>query len=82
MGVSNVREKLYDYIRVADDKKLRAIYTMLEEDIDRKREWWKDNETLKDLDSRVDAWKSGKEKAVGLDAVRKAVGNSRQKQGK
>ena len=31
MTTSLVREKLYDYIRVADDKKIKAIFMMLED---------------------------------------------------
>ncbi len=33
MTTSAIREKLYDYIRVADDKKIKAIYMMLEDEI-------------------------------------------------
>jgi hypothetical protein len=33
MTIAVIREKLYDYIRVADDKKVKAIYMMLEDDI-------------------------------------------------
>ena len=33
MGTTDIREKLYDYIRIADDKKIKAIYWMLEGEI-------------------------------------------------
>jgi hypothetical protein len=33
MTTAAIRERLYDYIRVADDKKVVAIYTPLEEQI-------------------------------------------------
>lgn len=29
-----IRHKLYDYIRIADDKKLNTIYNLLEDEID------------------------------------------------
>jgi hypothetical protein len=29
-----IRHKLYDYIRIADDKKLHAIYSLLENEIE------------------------------------------------
>jgi hypothetical protein len=33
MNTATIREKLHDYIRIADDKKLKAIYVMVEEEI-------------------------------------------------
>ena len=39
---SSLRDKLYDYIRVADDKKLSAIYNLLENEIEETNKWWKD----------------------------------------
>lgn len=33
MNTATIREKLHDYIRVADDKKLKAIYVMVEDEI-------------------------------------------------
>jgi hypothetical protein len=35
-----IRDKLYDYIRFADDKKVKAIYTMVEEEINQKLDHW------------------------------------------
>lgn len=62
MTTSLVREKLYDYIRVADDKKIKAIFMMLEDEITAELEWLKDKGFTKELESRYDAWASGKEK--------------------
>ena len=39
---TSLRDKLYDYIRVADDKKVHAIYSLLENEIAETKEWWKD----------------------------------------
>ena len=39
---NSIRHKLYDYIRLADDKKLYAIYNLLEGEIEETNEWWKD----------------------------------------
>ncbi|MBD0287032.1 MAG: hypothetical protein ICV53_12980 [Flavisolibacter sp.] len=63
MTIETVRERLYDYIRVADDKKIRAIYMILEDEITEELEWWKDNAFIKELDSRYSDWTSGKEKS-------------------
>jgi hypothetical protein len=69
MTTTAVREKLYDYIRVADDKKLKAIYMMLEDEITEELEWWKDKAFVKELDNRYRAWSSGKEKGYTLAEV-------------
>ncbi len=42
MTIANIREKLYDYIRVADDRKVKAIYRMLEDEITEEVKWWND----------------------------------------
>ncbi len=47
-----IRHKLYDYIRVADDKKLRAIYNLLETEIEETNEWWKDKSFVAELARR------------------------------
>jgi hypothetical protein len=39
MNTAAIREKLYDYIRVADDKKVQAIFMILEDDITEQVEW-------------------------------------------
>jgi hypothetical protein len=69
MTTTAVREKLYDYIRVADEKKVKAIYMMLEDEITEELEWWKDKAFVKELDSRYKAWASGKEKGYTRSEV-------------
>ena len=65
-----IRDKLYDYIRVADEKKLKAIYSLLENEITQTTEWWKQVSFTKDLDQRIENWESGKEKAYTKDEVK------------
>lgn len=69
MNAASVREKLYDYIRVADDKKLKAIYTMLEDTIEEELEWWKNKAFMKELDKRYTDWESGKEKGYTMEEI-------------
>ena len=42
MTTANIRHKLYDYIRMAEDKKVKALYTMLEEEIGEADDHWND----------------------------------------
>ncbi|MBS1936043.1 MAG: hypothetical protein JST96_18730, partial [Bacteroidetes bacterium] len=51
MTTTAIRKKLQDYIRVADERKLKAIYTILEDQISGD-EWWKNKSLVKELDAR------------------------------
>jgi hypothetical protein len=71
MTINTIRHKLYDYIRVADDKKIKAIYTMLEDEITHEVEWWKNNVFTNELDQRYAKWQSGKVAAFTLTQMDK-----------
>lgn len=77
--LNTLRYKLYDYIKVADEKKLKAIYNPLEEDIESAAEWWKDKQVIAELDTRYEALKSGKDKGVTKDELVAMIDKSRQK---
>lgn len=70
MTVAAIRDKLYDYIRIADDKKVKAIYTMLEGEIEENTEWWKEQELIAKFDDDFSDWKSGKAKGYSTTDVR------------
>lgn len=74
-----IRNKLYEYIRVADDKKLHAIYNLLENDIEQTAEWWKDKQFIQELDSRSKALDSGTDKGYSIDQLEKSIGKLRKK---
>jgi membrane carboxypeptidase/penicillin-binding protein PbpC len=79
MKTAAIREKLYDYIRVADDKKVQAIFVMLEEDITEQVKWWNDNVFVSDLEKRYKAWETGKEKGYTLAEVEASIDQLRKK---
>ena len=63
MSTGSIRQKLHSYLEVADDKKVKAMYIMLEEDI--KESAVEYTEELKEeLDKRYADYKSGKAKMV------------------
>jgi len=55
MRITQIRQQLHDYIDSAEDKKLKALYTLLENDIikgyqlsnEQKKSWTKDTMTIK-----------------------------------
>jgi hypothetical protein len=76
-SVSAIRHKLYDYIRVADDKKLHAIYNLLENEIEETREWWKDKQFIKELDRRYHALETGADKGYSIKKIEASIGKLR-----
>ncbi len=73
MSSAAIRNKLYDYIRVADNKKLNAIYNLLENEIELTNEWWKDKKFTKELDNRYQALENGSDKGFTIDQLEKSV---------
>lgn len=83
MSSTAIRNKLYDYIRVTDDKKLNAIYNLIENEIEKTNEWWKDKKFTKELDNRYQALENGSDKGFTIDQPEKSVAKLRtQKYGK
>ena len=66
MTTATIRQKLHEYINIADDKKVKAIYTMVEDEIIDRLELWEDQAYLKELDKRVSELESGKTKGVAF----------------
>ena len=62
-----IRHKLYDYIRVADEKKLHAIYNLLEDEIEQTNSWWKDKLFTKEMDSRYQLLENGSDKGFTVE---------------
>jgi predicted nucleotidyltransferase component of viral defense system len=77
--VSDIRHKLYDFIRVADDKKLYAIYHLLENEIENTREWWKDKAFTAELDHRFEVLENGTDKGFTIDELKGSVSKLRKK---
>ncbi len=73
-----IRARLYDYIRVADDKKLNAIYSLLKPQFDANYEWWNDKNLIAEFDERSKALESGADKGFTLDELAKSIAQLRQ----
>lgn len=80
MTISAIRHKLYDYIRVARDRKVKAIYTMLAEEIEEGYDYWNDKAFVAELDKRSSDFKSGKIKGVSWKEAKAQIsGAAKQK---
>lgn len=58
MRTAIIRQKLHQFIETAEDKKVKAIYALLEDEITQ-GEWEYTDEFKADLDSRFAYYKSG-----------------------
>lgn len=76
---NSIRNKLYDYIRLADDKKLYAIYNLLEGEIEETNEWWKDKGFVEELDRRYEALEAGTDKGFTVDQLTASIDKLRKK---
>ena len=73
MTTAAIRAKLNDYISVADDDKIKAMYVLFKNDINSELEWWQDKGLVKEFDADYKNWKEGKEKGHSLDEVKASI---------
>lgn len=79
MDNTTIRNKLYDYIRVADDKKISAIYHLLESEIEQTNEWWKNKKFTAEHDSRYQAIENGSDKGFTVEELEYSIAEFRLK---
>ncbi len=72
MDTTNIRQQLHSYLAVADDKKVKAFYTMMEEDIRDLAPEYSD-ELKAELDSQYAQYKSGQAKMVTAAESKKRI---------
>ncbi len=69
MQTEIIKKRLHDFIESAEDVKLHAIYTLLEEQIEQ-NEWEYTDEFKAELDKRSREYKSGKVKGVDWEEAK------------
>ncbi|HEU4551433.1 MAG TPA: hypothetical protein VFS25_01300 [Chitinophaga sp.] len=81
MNTAAIRQKLYEYIRVADDKKVKAIFTMVEDEVNEISNWQEDKAVVDDLNRRSAALKNGTDKGTSWEDAKKRILGKRAKAG-
>jgi len=78
MTVAAIKEKLHDYISEADDDKIKALYTLLEDQMNLSSDWSDDEEFVAELNERYRRWEAGVDRGytwneveASLDELRK-----------
>lgn len=82
MTIAALRNKLTDYLQVADDKKIRAIYTILEHDMELALPWYEQKAVVDRLNAEFSDWKDGKAKGYNLDEIKGSIDELRLKRNK
>jgi hypothetical protein len=72
MTTNAIREKLVNYLQVADGKKIKAIYTMVEDEINTNDNDW-DESFLKELSDRSKSFKNGTAKTYSWEETKQAA---------
>ncbi len=78
MTIITLREKLHRYIDAAEQKKLKAIYTMVENDMEEAS--MLTAEQKRELDLRMEEYLNGKGKSLDWDAAIGKIKANRKKQ--
>ncbi|HEY6975263.1 MAG TPA: hypothetical protein VH396_03175 [Chitinophagaceae bacterium] len=66
MKTEEIKQKLHRYIETANEKKLKAIYTMVEEEIEETSDLWNDEEFVAELERREKEYLKGTAKTYSL----------------
>lgn len=72
MTTTAIRKKLTDYLKIADDKKVKAIYTMVEDEIITGKNNW-DANFIKELNRRSRQFKNASAKTYSWEETKKAA---------
>ena len=75
-----MRQRLHNYLKVANNKKLKALYAIMEDNINEASVEYT-AEFTKELDNRYAGYKAGKQQLVDADESKKRI-NSILKAGK
>ncbi len=72
MTTTLIRQKLTDYLKIADEKKIKAIYTMVEDEIDTIANDW-DSDFVKELNRRSESFENGSAKTYTWEETKAAA---------
>ena len=72
MTTTSIREKLVSYLQVADEKKVKAIYTMVEDEINTNANDW-DESFVKEMERRSKGFISGKSTTYSWEETKQAA---------
>ncbi len=72
MTTTAIREKLVNYLQIADDKKIKAIYTMVEDEINTIENDW-DDDFIREMEVRRKSYLDGTAKTYTWEETKQAA---------
>ncbi|MGH2645292.1 MAG: hypothetical protein ACRDE2_15160 [Chitinophagaceae bacterium] len=72
MTASAIRKKLVSYLQIADEKKLRAIYTMVADEINTIENDW-DEDFINEMEARSRSFRDGTAKMYTWEETKQAA---------
>ena len=79
MTITAIRERLYSYIKEADDEKIQNIYDLFEDQMTPATDWWEDKEFVAELDERVRRYKAGIDRAYTWNEIETSISGLKEK---
>jgi len=77
MTTAAIRERLYDYIKSADDDKIKNIYALFEDQMAPAIDWSEDEEVVAELDERYRRWEQGIDKGVSMEELKASLAQAK-----
>jgi len=72
MSTAILRQKLHSYLEIAGDKKVKAIYAIMKNEIEQSAMEYT-NDIKMELDNRYNGYKNGKTKIITAEESRKRI---------
>lgn len=72
MDTAAIRQQLHNYLEVADDKKIKALYTIIEKEI-QENEFEYSDELKDELDKRYSEYKNGTAEIITAAESKKRI---------
>ena len=72
MNTTSIRQQLHSYLEVADDKKIKAFYTLMKSDIEESGIEFT-NDLKSELDTRYKSHKAGAAKMISATESKKRI---------
>jgi hypothetical protein len=82
MKTIDIRERLHHYIETAQTKKVKAIYAMVECEIEEVHDYWNDPKFLSELNRRRENYLSRKARVYSLEEAMNQIKQTVKKTGK